>query len=160
MELTVTNRVRAWPKSRGSGQDVTEMGRNKLACGEPFLVQTEHLRSKWHRTTESWDDHRWSSQKNRRCSFSCEPVKKGESVRRLKLIQKTINHQQNMYVVLNIQSWKSGLNSHFFCAIIKKYFTINFPVNWKKFLYLQSTAKRKDLFIQCVVKPLASAIGI
>ena len=43
--------------------------------------------------------------KNRRCSFSCEPVKKGESVRRLKLIQQTINdHQQNMYVVLNIQS--------------------------------------------------------
>ena len=139
MELTVTNRVRAWPTSRGSGQDVTEMGRSKLACGEPFMVQTEHLRSKWHRATKLRDDHRWSSLKNRRCSFSCEPVKKGESVRRLKLIQNTINnHHQTMYVVLNIQSWK-WLKQPLFLCYNKKWFIINFPVNWKSFFVYSKT---------------------
>ena len=76
MELTVTNRVRAWPTSRGSGQDVTEMGRNKLACGEPFMVQTEHLRSKWHWTTESWDAPAGVAKRTGDAALAASPWKK------------------------------------------------------------------------------------
>ena len=98
------------------------MGRSKLACGEPFMIQTEHLRSKCHRATELRDDPRWSSLKEQAMQRKLRAREKRQtSARRLKLIQQrrlTIN--KNMYVVLNIQSLESGLNSHFFCAIIKK----------------------------------------
>ena len=91
MELTVTNRVRAWPKRWESGQGAAGMNRSKLACGEAFMMITEYLRSKWHWVTKSRSDPR--------------------GVHQSILATQEVNSQGNvnMYVVLKVQNLYSSL---------------------------------------------------
>ena len=102
----------------------------------------EHLRSKWHRTTESWDDHRWSSLKEQAMQRKLRAREKRQIGTQVKFDStKTINHQQTHVCSFEYTIIRKWLKQPLFLCYNKKYFILIHPLSSENTFSLHSKTK-------------------